>query len=156
MRCDQARTSLIPPEQKFNFRGLWNPNAGEPLLPSKYDAYIVSECTEEYEVGDWIVRDKDNKRFLHISVGIVSSVLASLDCISRDEFTAVSNAFLKTNQESFEINKDTNEKIDDLSIKVQEYIDSAEEKNGKQDGDINDIIRYIRHLEDRVSLLECK
>lgn len=86
-QCDQE---IIPSEQKFNLRGVWNPLDGEPILPSKYDAYIVGQCYGEFETGDWIIRDESNSRFIHIPIGIISTAvkqsLALFDGVTPEEF----------------------------------------------------------------------
>lgn len=90
----QTNTVVLPPEQLFNFRGVWYPANGEPLLPAKYDAYIVGETLGGFEIGDWIIRDSENQSFIHIPVKLHSTITADILCVVEEKHKVAIEYFL--------------------------------------------------------------
>lgn len=114
----QTNTIILPVEQKFNFRGVWNPLDGDPLLPAKYDAYVIGCTVGQFEIGDWIIRDGENQSFIHIPVKLYSTITNDMLLVIEDKHKdAVAYFMTKLGEQGIKINNQ-NTQILDLEEKV--------------------------------------
>lgn len=144
MKSCQCEQVIIPSEQKFNLRGVWKPTDGEPVLPSRNDAYIVGECYGDFETGDWIVRDSDNTRFIHIPVGIITQAVTQ----ALELFDGVSPEELSININRLECKID--DVADEISGKTAELISGLENMIRKQKSEIDALSELLNKTIDEV------
>jgi hypothetical protein len=133
----------MPSEQKFNFRGMWNPCDGSPVLSSKYDAYIVSENYKQFSVGDWIVRNQANTAYTHININSPMKIMAMIDYVPRKEVEL-------TNREHLGHIAYLEQEISKLSIKLSQItnmfisqLDEVEHKMNDTDAAVDCIIQDV-------------
>ena len=76
MRPFQYKTPISIPHPSYSkITGTWDPNTSVPTLTTAGDSWLVCSNKGDYEVGDWIIRNRDNTAFTHISANLYTRLM---------------------------------------------------------------------------------
>ncbi len=65
---------IIESSANQEIKGIINPKNGLPTIANAGDIYVVNRSYNEFEIGDFIMRDANNKEWYHFKVGIGSYI----------------------------------------------------------------------------------